>query len=121
ARARGHHGRRRAGEVLLAHPAGDVGRDVAKDAADRAVRSGRHQRLAVAAAEADARVQGDRSEEGDVVRLGQATSAAAAEDVCRLPAVRAHEAAHVLDDAQDWHLDLRNISMPRLTSASETS
>src|ERR1019366_2272537 len=93
ARARGHHGRRRAGEVLLAHPAGDVGRDVAKDAADRAVRSGRHQRLAVAAAEADARVQGDRSEEGDVVRLGQATSAAAAADVCRLPAVRALDAA----------------------------
>src|SRR5665809_163960 len=49
----------------------------------------------------DVGVEGYRAEKWNAELLAHPLAAAAAEDICVLPAVRAGERAHVLDDAED--------------------
>src|SRR5579859_1838318 len=58
------------------------------------------------AARAYARLQGNSAEHLEVELAGDSLAAAGAEDVVLLAAVRADEAAHVLDHAQDSDVDL---------------
>src|SRR2546429_8153709 len=63
------------------------------------------ERRAGVAADDDAWVDRDATEERQAPFLRRGLAAAAFEDVRLLPAVRADEAAHVLDHAQDVHPD----------------
>ena len=57
--------------------------------------------FAAVAARPDRRVERDAAEVREVVLLGEGAAAAGPEDVVSRPAVRAPEAGHVLDDAED--------------------
>src|ERR1019366_7961123 len=65
-----------------------------------------HDRTPCAVSTADARIEWYRADERQLVARGEVTPAAGAEDVGALIAVRADEAAHVLDDAEDRHVEL---------------
>ena len=79
-------------------------------------------RHAGVAALADRDVERHLAQEVEAVLLGEPLAAAAAEDLGRLAAVRADERAHVLDEADDRHVEpLRASRAPSPTSASATS
>src|SRR5207302_9883317 len=69
-------------------------------------------RLAAVAADYDLRIDRDFAEEGDAEEFGGFAAAAVAEDFFALAAVAADEVAHVLDDAEDGHVDFAEHRQP---------
>src|ERR671919_803716 len=72
----------------------------------RAVRLRHHRRPAGVGLLADAEVERDLAQELDAVFFRRQPGAAVAEDLGPVAAARAQEVAHVLDDAQNRHIDL---------------
>src|SRR5262249_49989167 len=63
-------------------------------------------RLAAVRGLADRDIERDLAQELDAEPLGLFPGAAVREDLAPLPAMRAREVAHVLDDPEHWHVDL---------------
>src|SRR6218665_3004667 len=86
--------------VLRGDPARDVARHGSEGLGLGAVRSTDHHRYARVARLADLQIQGNLPEEGDGEHLRRPVATALVEDGRDVRAVRAHELAHVLHDAE---------------------
>src|SRR3990172_9855134 len=92
--------------LLLGDLDGDPARDLAVDLGHPAVRVGNHRRLAGIGLLADLDVERQRPQQLDAVILAHARAATLAEHVLLVAALGAVVQAHVLDDAEDWNIDL---------------
>ena len=100
-----------------AHPRGDLPGERLERRGGRARLALGDRRHAGVAALADRDVERDLAQEVEPVLLREALAAAPAEDLGRLAAVRADERAHVLDDADDRHVQpLEHRAAPCATS-----
>src|SRR5437667_973669 len=87
------------------HP-GDAEGEVLEDVRLGGVREGGHDRRAEVRLLSDPSLEGNLAEKVDVQHARDSPSSAGREDIGLFAAMRAEEVTHVLDDAEDGHVEL---------------